>query len=239
MTITHTTTDQAISKMTRNELMLDVLQGQFGDYSIPRSASKTDMVHYVCRHRDRLLKTHEDTKAAENAARLEQLNHEMADGIGQKAIVGLAKGLTSIVEEFQSRISAFQERAAAGRISSAGDYLEGALMADEVIGRYIGPMKDWMVRQSKERTETIAELTEQLQACEKEALAGCVNYDSYRHNSTSMVTNLENIAKHKALQYSCRLFTNVLKCWEKDLDQTNEDKISYCEYVTDRNYRSF
>ena len=76
----------------------------------------------------------------------------------------------------------------------------------------------------KKQEKTIEEIRQALIQQRDDYQRQCMCHETYRHNSTCAISNVNNIAEFKAVQYAARLLAEVVEAFDKDLTSADPDE---------------
>lgn len=219
LTITATTTDHSIAAYNKSELVesLNHLYASRG-WCQPcfRRMKKDEVIAHAIEKRDRL--------AQEEAARqLEEEYNRRATMDWERGVVApvydaMDEKLRELIADRTNEITEFQTKIS-GCVCNVAYYLRDAddiLFASELLG-HLTRLRKWV--QHWRKTKTFHEVVERFNELLEEETRRLFEDDSYRHNSSAALGNVDNISKYKAFQSYCRL----LRSLTKELNRDNDD----------------
>lgn len=219
LTLTHKTTDEQISRWTKDDLQTALIEGPDDAVRVAR-LKKGDLVVRTLLRRDRLAEEEAareaDAKAAHDAQLEAEWNDPAVSGRKQSlvaAFAGLADKAKGRVVEIVAEISA-DPLAASNRIAWKG----GDLMYETAVYGRLATLAGygWDGWTQDEIATNLAEL-------EESKTSECIERDGFRFGSSSVLHNVEEMQQHKALQYSVKVLRSVRRGWARAVENNDSE----------------
>ena len=216
--ITHHHTDSQIEGATRDELLTAI--GAKFQSTNPRKLSKAELVTCAKAERDTLRATHQQAQADAEATRQATIATEKADGLVATILGHAVVGLDSVLKQPRATLAKFhaamQKPLDEVNIGREICYYGRELMEAQHTVDALATHRNFLAKQAQEQTYTMAQVLEflgdELKRCQRDLLR-----DGYRHNSTSAMDNLDNMAQFKGLQVETGVLQQLLRAINEDL----------------------
>jgi hypothetical protein len=216
--------DSQIDHLTKADLVgvlagVEIAGGRTGFTSTELGKwKKTELVDLAVQHIEWLKAEKARTKREAEEARLAKVEEEKADPVQQKAVEVVAHCLRKKLDESLEALGKIKDEIASKEVWNMSYVLEwnteNVFFHDE-LARSLNGLVRAFEGQAVERTFTGDQIAGHLTDAVSDLRREVCYRDGYRHNSTSAVSNVQNMEKFKARQRAFAILEGAAKLYEK------------------------